>query len=133
MEQNFPLVAGTFSASLTAASSFGVAPNYFDLFSLGGPSDLRAFRFQQFHPSSYVLGTLAYRMPFRDLKVFGQRPQIGAWYGSAGLTQPLQRWQNAQSGSLGVLMTSPLGVVTFAIGRTSDNQTRAWISVGRPW
>jgi NTE family protein len=132
LEQHFPLLAGTFTASLAAASSFGVAPNYYDLSTLGGPTDLRGFRFQQFHPSSYALGTLACRKPFSDFKVFGQRPQFGAWYGAAGLTQPLQTWQSTQSGSLGVLMNSPLGVVTFAIGRTSDNQTRAWINVGRP-
>jgi len=132
LERHFPLFEGTFTASLAAASSFGVAPNYFDLFTLGGPTDLRAFRFQQFHPSSYALGTLAYRKPFSAFRLLGQRPQFGAWYGTARLTQPLQTWQSAQSGSLGVLMNSPLGVVTFAIGRTSDNQTRAWINVGRP-
>jgi hypothetical protein len=57
---------------------------------------------------------------------------LGAWYEAAGFAQPLQSWQSAQSGSLGVLLDSPLGVVTFAVGRTSDHQTRAWINVGRP-
>jgi NTE family protein len=132
LDQHVPLLAGTLTASLAAASSFGVALNYYDLFTLGGPTDLRAFRFQQFHASSYASGALAYREPIRDLRFFGQHPQLGAWYGAAGLTQPLQTWQSVQSGSLGVLFDSPLGVVTFAIGRTSDHQTRAWINVGRP-
>jgi hypothetical protein len=48
------------------------------------------------------------------------------------LRQPLQSWQSAQSGSVGVLLNSPLGVVTFAVGYTGDHQTRAWINVGRP-
>jgi NTE family protein len=132
LDQNVPLLAGTLTASLAAASSFGVALNYFDLFSLGGPTDLHAFRYQQFHPSSYASGALAYRKPFSDFKLFGQRPQFGGWYGVAGITQPMQTLQIARSGSLGVLLNSPLGVVTFAIGRTSDHQTRAWINVGRP-
>lgn len=131
-DQHAPLFAGTVTASLNAASSFGVALNYFDLFPLGGPTALRAFRYQQFHASSYGYGALAYRKPFREIKIFGECPQLGAWYEAAGLVQPLESWQTAQSGSLGVLFNSPLGVVTFAIGHTSDRQTRAWINVGRP-
>jgi len=131
-EQHIPMLAGTVTASLDTAFSFGVALNYFDLFPLGGPADLRAFQYQQFHTTSYAMGGLAYRKPISDWKIFGQRPQIGAWYGAAGLTQPQQPWQSAQSGSLGVLLNSPLGVITFAIGRTSDGQTRGWINVGRP-
>jgi NTE family protein len=127
-----PLLSGTAGASLRAASSFGTALNYFDLFPLGGPTDLRAFRYQQFHATSYAMAGLAYRKPIGDLKLFGQRPQFGAWYEAAGVTQPLQSWQSAQSGSLGVLFNSPLGVVTFAVGRTSDGQTRGWVNVGRP-
>lgn len=132
VEQHLPGLAGTFTASLSAASSFGVGLNYFDLFPLGGPTDLRAFRYEQFHASSYACGGLAYRRPLREFNLFGAPPQLGAWYEAASLIQPLQRWQSAQSGSLGVLFNSPLGVVTFALGRTSDHQTRAWINVGRP-
>jgi NTE family protein len=131
-EQHLPLLSGTVAASLGAASSFGASLNYFDLFALGGPNDLHAFLYQQFHATSYTMGSLAYRKPFGERKLFGQRPQWGAWYGAAGLVQPLQTWQSAQSGSLGLLFNSPLGVVTFAIGRTNDGQTRGWINVGRP-
>jgi NTE family protein len=131
-DQHFPLLSGTVTASLDAASSFGTALNYFDLFPLGGSSDLHAFRYEQFHALSYALGSLAYRRPLSRFKVFGQHPQLGAWYGVAGLIQPLQTWQSAQSGSLGLLLKSPLGVVTLAIGQTGDHQTRAWINVGRP-
>jgi NTE family protein len=131
-EQHFPILSGTFSTSLSAASSFGASLNYFDLFPLGGSKDLRGFRYQQFHAASYALGGLAYRRPVREIKFLALRPQLGAWYEAAGLNQTLQRWQSAQSGSIGVLFNSPLGVVTFAIGRTSDRDTRAWINVGRP-
>jgi NTE family protein len=132
LEQYFPMFAGTVKASLTAGSSFGVPLNYFDLFPLGGPNDLRAFRYEQFHATSYYMGALAYRKPFGGFKLFGQRPQLGAWYEVAGLTQPMETWQDVQSGSLGAMLNSPLGVITFAVGRTSDHQTRAWIHVGRP-
>jgi NTE family protein len=132
IEQHFQLLAGTVTASLSAATSFGTPLNYFDLFPLGGPTTLRAFRYQQFHASSYALAGLAYRKPFLAIKILGERPQLGLWYEAAGLTQPLQSWQSTQCGSLGVLLNSPLGVVTFALGRTSDHQTRAWINVGRP-
>jgi NTE family protein len=131
-EQHFPALDGSLTASLSAASSFGTALNFFDLFPLGGPTALRGFRYQQFHASSYVSGALAYRRPFGGMRIFGERPQLGAWYEAAGLTQPLEPWQSAQSGSLGVLFKSPLGVVTFAVGHTGDHQTRAWINVGRP-
>ncbi len=131
-DQHLPLLSGAVTASLGAASSFGTALNYFDLFPLGGPDDLRAFRYQQFHAASYATGSLAYRKPFGERKLFGQRPQWGAWYEAAGLAQPWQAWQSAQSGSLGVLLNSPLGVVTFAVGRTNDGQTRGWINIGRP-
>jgi NTE family protein len=131
-EQNLPLLAGTLTASLSAASSFGTALNYFDLFPLGGPTDLRAFLYEQFHATSYTMGSFSYRRPISQRKLFGQRPQWGAWYQAAGLVQPAQTWQSAQSGSLGVLFNSPLGVVTFAVGRTNDGQTRGWINVGRP-
>jgi NTE family protein len=133
LSQHLSILSGTLSASLAAATSFGNALNYYDLFPVGGPTNLRAFRYQQFHASSYATGGLAYRKPLlRNLKLLGERPQLGAWYDAAGLTQPAQTWQSAQSGSVGVLMDSPLGVVTFAIGHTSDHQTRAWINVGRP-
>jgi NTE family protein len=132
VEQNFPVAAGVLTASLNAASSFGTRLNYFDLFPLGGSADLRGFRFEQFHTTSYALASLAYRHSFSGFRLFGQRPQLGAWYDAAGVEQPLQSWQSAQSGSLGVLLDSPLGVITFAIARTSDGQTRAWIHVGKP-
>jgi hypothetical protein len=115
-----------------AASSFGTRLNYFDLFPLGGSSDLRAFRFEQFHAASYAMGEVAYRRPLSGIKLLGQLPQWSAWYDLAGLTQPMQSWQSAQSGSLGVLFNSPLGVITFAVGRTGDGQTRGSIHVGRP-
>jgi NTE family protein len=132
LDRHFPFLSGTITASLNAASSFGAALNYFDLFPLGGSADLRAFRYEQFHATSYALGALAYRKPFGGFKILGRPPQFGMWYGVAGLVQPLQTWQSAQSGSLGLLLNSPLGVVTFAVGQTSDHQTRAWINVGRP-
>jgi NTE family protein len=131
-EQHWNALAGNLTASLSAATSFGEKLNYFDLFPLGGESDLRAYRYEQFHASSYAMGELGYRKPIRELKLFGRSPQLGAWYDAAGLTQPRQNWQSEQSGSLGVLFDSPLGVLTFAIGRTSDGQTRGWIRVGKP-
>ncbi len=132
LDQHLPMLSGTLTASLGAASSFGTALNYFDLFALGGPNDLRAFRYDQFHAASYAMGSVAYRKPFGGRKLFGGRPQWGAWYEAAGLVQPGQSWQSAQSGSLGVLLNSPLGVVTFAVGRSNDGQTRGWINIGRP-
>jgi hypothetical protein len=81
---------------------------------------------------SYALGELAYRRSFSGFSLFGQRPQWSVWYDAAGVSQPLESWQSAQSGSLGVLLNSPLGVITFAVGHTSDGQTRGWINVGRP-
>ncbi len=132
LEQHAPLAAGVLSAKLGAASSFGTQLNYFDLFALGGTGDLRAFRFEQFHTTSYALGELAYRRSFSGFSLFGQRPQWSVWYDAAGVSQPLASWQSAQSGSLGVLLNSPLGVITFAVGHTSDGQTRGWINVGRP-
>jgi outer membrane protein assembly factor BamA len=127
-----PLLAGTATVSFRAATSFGAALSYFDLFPLGGPSDLHAFQYQQFHSTSYALGGLAYRRVLGEFKLFGQKPQFGAWYDAAGVVQPLQSWQTAQSGSVGVLFDSPVGVITFAVGRTNDGQTRAWFNVGRP-
>jgi hypothetical protein len=126
------LASGVLTARVNAASSFGTRLNYFDLFPVGGPGDLRAFRFQQFHATDYATGELAYRRHFSNFKLFGSSPQLGAWYDLAGVSQPLQRWQSEQSGSVGVLMNSPFGVITFAVGRTSDGQTRGWINVGRP-
>ena len=77
-DQHFPLLAGTVTASLSAATSFGVALNYFDLFPLGGPTALRAFRYQQFHASSYALAGLAYRKPFRrEYQDLRRAPTVG--------------------------------------------------------
>jgi hypothetical protein len=30
------------------------------------------------------------------------------------------------------MLNTPLGVITLAIARTSDGQTRGWISMGKP-
>jgi hypothetical protein len=48
------------------------------------------------------------------------------------LQQPGQSWQSEQSGSVGMLWRTPLGVLTLAVGRTADGQTRGWLRVGRP-
>jgi hypothetical protein len=64
--------------------------------------------------------------------MFGQHPWLGAWYDAAGLQQPGQSWQSEQSGSVGMLWRTPLGVLTLAVGRTADGQTRGWRRVGRP-
>ena len=66
---------------------------------------------------------LAYRKPFRDIKLFGQHPQLGAWYEAAGLISPCNMAKRAERLARH-LFDSPLGVVTFAVGRTSDHQTR---------
>jgi NTE family protein len=132
LDQHVPLLEGVLTTSFAAASSFGAELNYFDLFPLGGEADLRGFRFEQFHATSYAMGEAAYRRPFSGFKLFGERPQLGAWYDVAGIRQPLDSWQSPQSGSLGILLNSPLGVITFGLARTSDHQTRAWINVGRP-
>jgi NTE family protein len=131
-EDHLPIASGTLTASLRGGSSFGEQLDYFDLFPLGGANDLRGFRFEQFHATGYATGELAYRRPFTSWKLFGERPQIGVWYDAAGVHQPLLNWQSAQSGSAGVMLNSPLGVIIFAVARTSDGQTRGWISVGRP-
>ena len=128
---HWPLAGGTFTAAFHGATSFGQALTYFDLFALGGPQELRAYRYQQFHATSLASGEAAWRhaLPIRGL--FGERPQFSLWYDAAGLRQPALTWQREQSGAAGVMLNSPLGVVTFAVGRTSDGQTRGWISVGR--
>jgi len=130
--EHLPVASGTLTGALRGGSSFGEHLNYFDLFALGGPNDLRGFRFEQFHVTSYATGELAYRRPFTGWKLFGERPQAGVWYDTAGVNQPLMRWQSEQSGSAGVMLNTPLGVITLAIARTSDGQTRGWISMGKP-
>jgi NTE family protein len=131
-EEYRPLHAGVLSGGLAGGSSFGTKLNYFDLFPVGGPDDLRAFRYQQFHATDFAQGEVAYRVPITGFRLFGGSPQLGGWYDAAGVRQPLHSWQSEQSGSLGVLVNSPLGVISLAVGRTSDGQTRGWIRVGRP-
>ncbi len=133
LEQHLPLLAGTVTASLSAASSFGVALNYFDLFPLGGPTAISApSAISSSTPASYACGGLAYRRPLREFKLFGAPPQLGAWYEAAGLgpafTEMAKRAERLAR-----------CVVQLAARRChlrrwphSDHQTRAWINVGRP-
>ncbi|MDR3765340.1 MAG: patatin-like phospholipase family protein [Acidobacteriota bacterium] len=127
---HWPLVGGTFTTAFHGATSFGRTLNYFDLFPMGGGQELRAFRYEQFHAASLASGDISWRraLPVRGL--FGERPQLAVWYDAAGLRQPSLSWQREQSGAAGLVLNSPLGVVTFAVGRTSEGDTRGWINVG---
>lgn len=127
----WPLAGGILSTAFHGATSFGRALNYFDLFPLGGPRELRAFRYEQFHAASLASGEAAWRRPLPVRGIFGERPQFSLWYDAAGLRQPSFTWQSEQSGAAGIVLSSPLGVITFAVGRTSEGETRGWISVGR--
>jgi hypothetical protein len=131
-QQSLPLAGGTLAATLDSTGSFGRRLNYFDLFPLGGPGELHGYLFQQFHGTAYTLAEAAYRRPLGNWRLLGERPQWALWYDVAGVRQPLEPWQTPQSGSAGVLLNSPLGVLTLAVGRTADGQTRGWINLGRP-
>jgi len=132
VEEHYTLAHGVVTAQLAAASNFGAPAHYYDLFALGGEGDLRGYRFQQFHAASLARAELAYRKPLTGITFFGQHPWLGAWYDAAGLQQPGQSWQSEQSGSVGMLWRTPLGLLTLAVGRTADGQTRGWLRVGRP-
>ena len=132
VEEHYPVAHGVVTAQLAAATNFGAPAHYYDLFALGGEADLHGYRFQQFHAASLARAELAYRRPLTGITMFGQHPWLGAWYDAAGLQQPGQSWQSEQSGSVGMLWRTPLGVLTLAVGRTADGQTRGWLRVGRP-
>jgi NTE family protein len=131
-EEHWPVAHGVVTALLAANSNFGASAHYYDLFALGGEGDLRGYRFQQYHAASLARTELAYRRPLTGFTLFGQHPWLGAWYDAAGFALPGLSWQSEQSGSVGVLWRTPLGVLTFAVGRTADGQTRGWLRVGRP-
>ena len=131
-EEHWPLAHGVVTAQLAASSNFGAPAHYYDLFALGGEGNLRGYRFQQFHAASLARAELAYRRPLTGFTLFGQHPWLGAWYDAAGVQQPGLSWQSEQSGSVGMLWRTPLGVLTFAVSRTADGQTRGWVRVGRP-
>ena len=112
------------------ASSFGRKLNYYEQFTAGGPSQLSAFRYQEFHANTIVGagGGLMVRGPgVRSLSVY---PGLALWYEAARLDLGSRGWQTPQSVSTGLFFTTPLGAAGVAVSFDGAGKARFRLSLG---
>jgi len=114
-------------------TSFGRKLDYFEQFLAGGPGALTAFRYQEFHANTMLVGGagLTYRAP--SVESLGLHPRLAAWYEAARLDLGSQGWTTHQSTSAGVFVPTPVGAAGVALSFDETGKARFRLLFGRPW
>jgi NTE family protein len=111
-------------------TSFGTKLSYYDQFTAGGFGQLGAYRYQEFHANTLVLGGggALYRIPRFERTQW--RPAIAAWYEAGRFDEGSLGWSTHQSTSIGTFVSTPLGVTGLTVSLDEDGRARLRFSVG---
>ena len=112
------------------ASSLGAKLNYYEQFTAGGPSQLSAFRYQEFHANTLVIGGGGVIIRGPELSSLSIQPGVAAWYEAGRLDLRSLGWQTAQSASTGVFFSTPLGTAEVAVSFDAAGKARFRLSLG---
>ncbi len=111
-------------------SSFGTKLNFFEQFTAGGPNQLSAFRYQQFHANTALIGGGGALLHARSVHPFSLYPQLAVWYEAGRLDLGSQGWQTHQSTSASIFIPTPLGAAGLALSVNEAGKVRFRVIVG---
>ncbi|MCU1309881.1 MAG: hypothetical protein JWO20_1006 [Candidatus Angelobacter sp.] len=113
-----------------ADTSFGKNLNFYEQYTVGGQMLLSAYRYQEFHANTALVGGGGLIIHAPSVSSFSLYPGIAVWYEAARLDLGSPGWQTHQSTSSGVFFPTPLGVAGLALSFNESGKARVRLSLG---
>jgi NTE family protein len=113
-----------------ADSSFGRNLNFYDQYPVGGQMLLSAYRYQEFHANTAVVGGGGLIIRSTPVRSFSFYPGIAIWYEVGRLDLGAPGWQTHQSTSSGIFFPTPLGAAGLAVSFNEAGKARFRLSLG---
>jgi NTE family protein len=110
-------------------SSFGKKLDYFEQFTAGGPAQLSAFRYQEFHANTLVTGGTG--VTILGPSILSVYPRLALWYEVGRFDLGSQGWQTHQSSSTGIFVPTPLGAAGISLSFDENGRARFRLLIGR--
>ena len=113
-----------------ADSSFGKSLDFFNRFTTGDDRSLDAYRNQEFHANTLMIGGGGAILRGPAIKALSTNVNFAAWHEVARLDLGLAGWQTHQSTTAGVFFPTPLGALGVAVAFNEDGKARFRLSMG---
>lgn len=96
-------------------TSFGRKLNFYEQFTAGGSGALSAFRYQEFHSDSMIIGGGGVLIHTR-LRSPSLHPDVAFWYEAGGFDPGAGGWQTHRSANSGIFLPTRWGAVGMEVG-----------------
>jgi NTE family protein len=114
----------------SANTSFGKNLNFYDQYTVGGQMLLSAYRYQEFHANTAVVGGGGLLIHAPSVRSFSLYPGLAIWYEVGRLDLGSPGWQTHQSTSSGLFFPTPLGAAGLAVSFNEAGKARFRLSLG---
>ena len=111
-------------------SSFGTKLDYYQQFTAGGSGELSAFRYQEFHSNSMVIGTGGLVVHTPRFRSFPVHPEFPLWYEAGRFDLGSGGWTTHQSSSAGVFFPTRVGAAGVALSFDEKGRARIRLVLG---
>jgi NTE family protein len=111
-------------------TSLGRKLDYFEQFTAGGMNQLAAYRYQEFHANSLVIGGSGVILRNRSAQHSIRTPGFATWYEAGRLDLGSAGWQTHQSTSAGVFVPTPLGAAGVTLSVDESGKARFRVLIG---
>lgn len=120
----------TIFATNQVDTSMGRKLDYFEQFTAGGMNQLAAYRYQEFHANTLVIGGGGVIVRNRSAQHFLSTPALATWYEAGGFDLGSAGWQTHQSTSAGVFVPTPLGAAGVTVSVDESGKARFRVLIG---
>jgi NTE family protein len=114
----------------SADTSFGKNLNFYDQYTVGGQMLLSAYRYQEFHANTAVVGGGGLIIHAPSVRSFSLYPGLAIWYEVGRLDLGAPGWQTHQSTSSGIFFPTPLGAAILGVSFNESGKARFRLSLG---
>jgi NTE family protein len=114
----------------SADTSFGKNLNFYDQYTVGGQMLLSAYRYQEFHANTAVVGGGGMIIHAPSVRSFSLYPGLAIWYEAGRLDLGAPGWQTHQSTSSGIFFPTPLGAAILGVSFNESGKARFRLSLG---
>jgi hypothetical protein len=111
-------------------TSMGHKLDYFEQFTAGGMNQLSAYRYQEFHANTLVIGGGGVILRNRSIRHSIRTPGFATWYEAGRFDLGSSGWLTHQSTSVGVFVPTSLGAAGMAFSADESGKVRFRVLIG---
>jgi NTE family protein len=111
-------------------TSFGTKLDYYQQFTAGGSGELSAFRYQEFHSNSMIIGDGGLVIHTPRLPSLPIHPEFPLWYEAGRFDLGSGGWKTHQSSNAGVFFSTRVGAAGIAVGFDEKGRARFRLVLG---